>query len=651
MTTPESPAIAGEPIWTEGCTPRAGHLARVHLRSSADIAAVEGIDPGLLLPGASIYDCIRASASRTPDKAAIIHLASAKASDAPRVICYRDLLADLERAANLFRELSGDQRSSVSIILPMLPEALIAAWAGATAGIANPINPYLETRQIASIMNAARATILVTTTRRHGAGAWERLDDIKALVPTLRHVLIVDSEDPASDFSTAVSSRPTHLQFSPPADPHAEAIYLPTGGTTAAPKLVRMTHRGQLLAAWIMGALADPSSDGVVGHAMPNFHVGGGVILSLRAMLYGQTLLTLTTDGFRSQAVVRNFWDIARRHRVSSLIATPATAAAILALPADSTSDGHCIKSFNCGGSTIPVELLRAFHARYGIWLRELWGMSEIQGAVSGHLDDGTEPVAGSVGRCLPWHPVHAIEVDADNNLVRICEPGERGVLVIGGPNVTPGYVDSSLDAEFFVKGMPGELRWANTGDLGTVDSKGFIWLFGRAKDVIIRGGHNIDPKMIEEVLVCHPAVQIAAAIGRPDSSKGEMPIAYVQFKDGQSATREELLALCKDKVQERAAVPIDIVALAQIPMTAVGKINKPALRLLTMRQIAIEEAGKILAGRGSCEVSIDESGKRPTVRIKVQVGDPQVAEIEAQLRHRFRDYEFLTAIEMTAAA
>jgi len=650
MTTLESPAIAGAPIWTEGCTPRVGHLARVHLRSGADIAAVEGIDPELLLPGASIYDCIRASASRIPDKAAIIHLASADVTDPPRVISYRDLLTSLERAANLFRELSGEQRSSVSIILPMLPEALIAAWAGATAGIANPINPYLETRQIASIMNAARATILVTTTRKHGAGAWERLDDIKALVPTLRHVLIVDSDDPANDFSTAVSTRPAHLQFPPPVDPHAEAIYLPTGGTTAAPKLVRMTHRGQLLAAWIMGALADPSSDGVVGHAMPNFHVGGGVILSLRAMLYGQTLLTLTTDGFRSQAVVRNFWDIARRHRVSSLIATPATAAAILALPADSTSDGHCIKSFNCGGSTIPVELLRAFHARYGIWLRELWGMSEIQGAVSGHLDDGTEPVAGSVGRCLPWHPVHAIEVDADNKLVRICEPGERGVLVIGGPNVTPGYVDASLDDEFFVKGMPGALRWANTGDLGTVDSKGFIWLFGRAKDVIIRGGHNIDPKMIEEVLVCHPAVQIAAAIGRPDSSKGEMPIAYVQFKDGQSATRDELLALCKEKVQERAAVPIDIVALAQIPMTAVGKINKPALRLLTMRQIAIEEAGKILDGRGSCDVSIDESGKRPTVRINVQVSDQQVAEIEAQLRHRFRDYEFLTVIEMTAA-
>lgn len=639
-----------QPAWIDGCSPQPGQLARVHLRSTADIAAVEAWDPALLLPGASIYDCIRASALRSPDKPAIVHLKSAEASDVPTVISYRSLLASIEQAARLFRSIAGDTRSSVSIILPMLPEALIAAWGGATAGIANPINPYLETRQIASIMNAAKATVLVTTTGKYGAGAWDRLDAIKALVPTLKRVLIVGSDDAAHDFSAAIAAQPTGLDFAPPSDPFAEAVYLPTGGTTAAPKLVRMNHRGQLLAAWIMGALADPSSDGVVGHAMPNFHVGGGVILSLRAMLYGQTLLTLTTDGFRSPAVVRNFWDIARRHRVSSLIATPATAAAILALPPEVTSEGHCIKSFNAGGSTIPVELLRAFHARYGIWLRELWGMSEIQGAVSGHLDDGTQPVAGSVGRCLPWHPVHAIEVDASNQLVRICAPGERGVLAIGGPNVTPGYVDASLDGEFFVKGMPGSLRWANTGDLGTVDANGFIWLFGRAKDVIIRGGHNIDPMMIEEVLVCHPSVQIAAAVGRPDSAKGEMPIAYVQFKEGQSASRDELLALCKERVQERAAVPVDVIALPQIPMTAVGKINKPALRLITMRSVAVEEAEKILAGCGSCEVSVDESGKRPSVVIKARVPAARVEELDSKLRSRFRDYEFLTVIELQAA-
>lgn len=626
-------------------------LIRIQLRSRDDVKAAETLSPDKVLPGATIYQCIAASAAIAGDKPALKHLVSANPDDAPLTLTYRQLLDQIERAANLFRRLSGDApRTSVSIILPMLPDALVAAWGGATAGISNPINPYLELKQVAAIMNAAQSTVLVTTTNRHGAGVWDKLDQLLPLVPTLRKVLIVDSPDPSNDFAAAVAASPAGLEFEPGNDPHAEAVYLPTGGTTAAPKLVRMTHRGQLLAAWIMGGLAGSGEEGVIGHAMPNFHVGGSVLLALRAVLFGQTLLTLTTDGFRNPGVVKNFWGIARKNRMTSLIATPATAAAILAVP-DSHSEGHCIQSFNCGGSTIPVELLRAFHAKFGVWLRELWGMSEIHGAVSGHPDDGAEPMSGSVGRHLPWHPVKAIEVDADNRFIRECNPGERGALTIGGPGVTPGYVDSRLDAEFFVSGMPDGKRWANTGDLGTVDENGYIWMFGRAKDVIVRGGHNIDPKMIEEVLVCHPAVQVAAAVGRPDSSKGEMPIAYVQLKEGQTVECEELLALCKRDVQERAAVPAEIIVLPLMPMTAVGKINKPALRVDAMRRVSLELASRLIDQRGSCEVVVDESGRRPCVRIRINAAKDAKAPIEAALLEAFKTYEFQTAIEFVSAS
>lgn len=633
-------------LWMAGHEPAPGRLARPRFRSAADILEVERVSPDTVLPGATLYECLRASARLDPAKPAIVHLLSADPAVAPLTLSYATLLDRIERSANLFHRLAAGERSAVSIILPMLPEALVAAWGGATAGIANPINPYLEIGQVASIMNAARATVLVTTTAKYGPGAWDRLDQLIGQVPTLKRVLFVDADDPAQDFATALAAEPAGLAFTPDTDPHAEAVYLPTGGTTAAPKLVRMTHRGQLLAAWIMGGLAGSSRNGVVGHAMPNFHVGGGVILSLRAMLFGQTLLTLTTDGFRNRGVVTNFWDIARRFSMTSLIATPATAAAIMALP-DTTSEGHCIESFNCGGSTIPVELLRGFHQKFGIWLRELWGMSEIHGAVSGHPDDGSEPAAGSVGQHLPWHPVKAIEVDHDNQFVRECAPGERGVLIIGGPGVTPGYVDSALDEEFFVKGMPDGQRWANTGDLGTVDEAGHIWMFGRAKDVIVRGGHNLDPKMIEEVLVCHPAVQIAAAIGKPDPSKGEMPIAYVQLKAGASVTPAELIALCREKVQERAAVPSDIFVIPALPMTAVGKINKPALRVDAMRRVATEVATAVIGGQ--VDVAVDETGRRPKVILKANVATEQIAATRKRLEDAFRTFEFLTDIQVVA--
>ena len=632
-------------LWLDGHVPAAGRLARPRLGSAEDIETVERHSPDSVLPGATIYDCLRASAQLNPDKPAILHLQSADTSVAPLSLSYSQLLDRIERAANLFRRIAGAERSSVSIILPMLPDALVAAWGGATAGIANPINPYLEMRHIASIMNAARSTVLITSTNKYGPGAWDKLAELKTQVPTLKRVLLVDAPDSPDDFSAALAAEKSGLSFEPGNDPHAEAVYLPTGGTTAAPKLVRMTHRGQLLAAWIMGGLAGSSTDGVVGHAMPNFHVGGGVIISLRALLFGQTVLTLTTDGFRNAGVVKNFWDIARHYRMTSLISTPATAAAILALPADVSSEGHCIQSFNAGGSTIPVELLRGFHARYGVWLRELWGMSEIHGAVSSHPGQDSEPKAGSVGVHLPWHPVKAIEVDAHNRFVRECAPGERGVLIIGGPGVTPGYVDSSLDAEFFVQNMPDGKRWANTGDLGTVDETGHIWLYGRAKDVIIRGGHNLDPRMIEEVLVCHPAVQVAAAIGKPDASKGEMPIAYVQLKEGAKADPAELIALCKDKVAERAAVPVEIIVIPALPMTAVGKINKPALRVDAMRRVAAEVAGLIA---GEVQIRVDETGKRPKVIVQARAPMAECAALKARLEDAFRTYEFLTELEIS---
>lgn len=646
QSQPSSAAHLPSP-WLEGHAPKAGVLARPQLRTLADIRAVEAVSPDTVLPGATIYDCLRAAAQLAPAKAAIQHMLSADPNVAPRSLSYAQLLDGIERSAKLFRSIAGAERSAVSIILPMLPEALVAAWGAATAGIANPINPYLEIGQVAAIMNAARATVLLTTTNKYGPGAWEKLSELRGLVPTLKRVLFVDAQGSPDDFAAAIDAESPGLDFEPGRDPHAEAVYLPTGGTTAAPKLVRMTHRGQLLAAWIMGGLAGASTEGVVGHAMPNFHVGGGVILSLRALLFGQTLLTLTTDGFRNPGVVKNFWDIARRHRITSLIATPATAAAIMAVP-NTHSEGHCIQSFNAGGSTIPVELLRGFHAKFGIWLRELWGMSEIHGAVSSHPGVESEPVAGSVGVHLPWHPVKAIEVDAQNRFARECAPGERGVLIIGGPGVTPGYVDPALDAEFFVKDMPDALRWANTGDLGTVDESGHIWLFGRAKDVIIRGGHNLDPRMIEEVLAGHPAVQVSAAIGKPDSAKGEMPIAYVQLKEGSTVTPAELLALCRDKVQERAAVPSEILIIPALPMTAVGKINKPALRVDAMRRVAAEVASAVV-GAG-VKITVDETGRRPKVMIGAVVPPTQLETARKQLEDAFRSFEFLTDIQITAA-
>jgi fatty-acyl-CoA synthase len=282
---------------------------------------------------------------------------------------------------------------------------------------------------------------------------------------------------------------------------------------------------------------------------------------------------------------------------------------------------------------------------RFGVWLRELWGMTEVHGVVSGH-PNGIAPVIGSVGVQMPHQPVRAFIVDDKNNFVRECKPGERGVLVISGPGVTKGYVDPALNAGFHVLNTPDGKAWGNTGDLGMVDKEGYIWIFGRAKDVIIRGGHNIDANLIEEVLIRHPAVQLAAAIGRPDPAKGELPIAFVQLKAGAKTTVEELLNLCRKEVQERAAVPVSISILEHMPMTAVGKISKPVLRRSIINEVATAVVAGALGEERSFEVSVDESGARPVADVVIAGGAD--ATTEAVLKNAFRTYEFTTRISFS---
>lgn len=607
--------LAGSP-WLDGWAPRKGRLARARLSLQAQIAEIERHAIADLLPGPTILDCIAAQAALVPSKPAMIALASADLTTAPRTLTYAELAASITRCANLFAELAGGETPSVANILPMIPEGLICSYAAAACGIATPVNPFLELHHIAGILRASRTNILVTTDDH----VWAKLGPLVREVPTLRHVLLVDGKDKGIDLATQASKHSGDRRMFRACNPDKPSVHLPTGGTTAAPKLARLSQTGLLTVAWVVGTLMGPQEDGVVGHAMPNFHVGGLCSLGLRALVYGQTLLTLTKDGFRDQGVIRNFWDIARHYRMTSVLSTPTTAAALLG-DREARADGHVLTDYHCGGSTVPVALMRGFHDRFGVWLRENWGMTELHGTMTGHPNDEREPVIGSVGCSLPFFRTRAVTVDDDNVFVGDCGPGERGALALGGPTVMDGYVDASLDKAFFIEGMPDGRRWANSGDVGTVDERGYVWLYGRSKDVIIRGGHNIDPKPVEEVLVQCPGVQLAAMVGKPDRFKGELPVAYVQPKAGAALDTDTILRFCADHVHERAALPTQLIVLDALPLTPVGKISKPALKL----DILSRTVDEVLARHGipttPSRVTIDTAGRRPKVTVRLPPG------------------------------
>lgn len=595
-------------------------VARMTLRTPEDVWSVEALDPKSLVPGHTIHQVLGSAAAAYPDRAAIVQLLDA--DGASRTYSFSEYLARTRQAANLFRDARQGGVPTVAVIAPYVAEALIAMWGGAIAGRYVPVNPFLEIGHAAGILNAARADILVIATPAEGSGVWDRLDDLVAAVPSLRRILTLDES-----FYSALDAYPAdRLLFDETAGWDSDCALLHTGGTTAAPKLVRHTHGGQILQAWLCGTTMGSDEDGVVGHAMPNFHVGGAVAMGMRGIVFAQTLVTLTAAGFRNPAMVPAFWDIVRRYGMTSITAAPTTAAAILAQGGDGPAT---LRQFTTGGGPQSPHMARAFHNRYGLHLREVWGGTEFHGILSFHYGGDVPPLLGSCGRVVPFHRVVAAILEG-NRFVRRAEAGERGILIASGPTVTPGYWDAEADRAFFIENGPDGLCWATTGDVGTVDDDGYVWIYGREKDVIIRGGHNIDSALIDEVLSAHPAVLHAAAVGRPCPSKGELPIAYVQLRAGAEVNCDALLEFARSNIQERAAVPVEIILIDEMPLTAVGKVLKPLLRRDALERVA----GSLLA---DAEFRIEEKGGRLTLVVESEDHDGVISGRLAPFTFPFR--------------
>jgi fatty-acyl-CoA synthase len=279
----------------------------------------------------------------------------------------------------------------------------------------------------------------------------------------------------------------------------------------------------------------------------------------------------------------------------------------------------------------MPVELFRTFQDRTGIRILEGYGLTEGTCVSSVNPPLGERKV-GSIGLRLPGQAMKAVVVDESGRYIRDCVADEVGQLVISGPNVFVGYTRPEQNSSIWTELGDGG-RWLNTGDLGRCDHDGYFWLTGRRKELIIRGGHNIDPAAIEEPLHRHPAVQIAAAVGRPDMHAGELPVAYVQLKPGTTATEAELAEFLRHEINERAALPKGIRIVDAMPLTGVGKIFKPALK---RRETADAlRSALVEAGVEDATVSLIDDTSRG-ISLHVELADPALEALATSALGRF---------------
>ena len=227
---------------------------------------------------------------------------------------------------------------------------------------------------------------------------------------------------------------------------------------------------------------------------------------------------------FRSEGVVANFWKIVEHWRINFFSGVPTLYTGLLQVPVGS-ADVSSLRYGLCGAAPLPVEVFRAFEAATGIRLLEGYGLTE-GACVSSVNPPAGERRVGSIGIRLPHQEMKTVRLDAAGRHLGDCAAGEVGVIAISGPNVFEGYLAAEQNAGLWIDCGDGR-RWLNTGDLGRFDEDGYFWLTGRQKELIIRGGHNIDPAAIEDPLHAHPDVMLVAALGRPDVYAGELPVAY----------------------------------------------------------------------------------------------------------------------------
>ncbi|PZR01015.1 MAG: acyl-CoA synthetase [Cereibacter sphaeroides] len=532
-------------------------------------------------------------------------------ADPAQTLTWGEYFAQVTQAANLFRSLGVGPKDVVAYVLPNCLETAVVLIGGAVAGIVNPVNPLLDPTQMASILRETKAKVVVTLKAFPKTEVAQKVAEAVQLAPNVTTVLEVDlnrylappkrwivpfvrPKNPVQhqakvlDFLRELRRQaPDRLTFDDPPEDRV-AAYFHTGGTTGMPKVAQHRVSGMVYNGWLGHRLLFRETD-VVICPLPLFHVFAAYPILMSMIASGGHMVMPTPAGYRGEGVFDNFWKLVERWKVTYLITVP-TALSVL-MQRQVNADVSSLRGAFSGSAPLPIELYNRFEKATGVKIIEGYGLTECTCLVSVNPPDGAKKI-GSVGIPFPYTHIRILHSDAEGNVVKECGTDEVGEICVANPGVFPGSTYTEVDKNrlLFAEG-----RYLRTGDLGRLDAEGYLFITGRAKDLIIRGGHNIDPAEIEEALMKHEAVAFVGAIGQPDAFAGELPCAYVELVKGKTATPEELTEFARSHIHERAAVPKHIEIVDELPKTAVGKVFKPDLRRSAITRVyneALKAAG-----------------------------------------------------------
>ncbi len=554
------------------------------------------------------YELIVQAAEKYTDNTAITFIKAINPEFVDEKISYQQLLANINRTARLFKERlpeNDDKPGVISFLLPNVPQSHFVLWGGEAAGIVNPLNPLLSEDALLALMEKAGTDIIVALGPNPASDIWQKsLAVSKRLSKTPKLIsAVIPAGDDFEHFETLL---PSYSGDNLPADWLTKldniAAYFHTGGTTGTPKLAMHTHENQLTqAATALRSMGISPGDAVV-NGLPLFHVSGSLVMAFGALAAGGNMLLPTIGSFRDPQVIARHWQLVEHYKVTITGGISTSVASMANIPVND-ADISSLKFMVSGGAPTPLSVEKDITALTQRPLYQMYGLTETAGGVA-MPNLSTAPVTGSSG-----HIMEGIDVRVNTQSTK---PKAVGEICVRGPMVFPGYLGT--------KETPVKDGWLHTGDLGYMDENNNLFITGRAKDLIIRSGHNIDPAVIEACLDSHPAVSMSAAVGRPDVYAGELPVAYVMLHPDSSVSEEELREYSLANINERPACPKFIHILKELPVTAVGKIHKPSLRALAAKDVVTQTLKEFEV---NLNASVLESGAIQ-IQLKLLMGDEE---------------------------
>jgi fatty-acyl-CoA synthase len=514
-------------------------------------------DDGDQLWESTLGDLLRAGAAEHPDRIALVDADPDPARR--RSWTYAELLAEAERVARaLLTRFEPGER--VAVWAPNCAEWLLLQQGASLAGLVlvtvNPANRQVE---LDYVLGQSRAAGIFFAPEYRGFDMARAVRTARAIAPELRETVsfadwdgFVAASDPALALPAVAPGDPVQIQY--------------TSGTTGFPKGALLNHRGIINASRFVARGGGMGDGGVWVNAMPMFHVGGSALAELGTFAYRGTFVSM--PAFDAGLMLELF----ETYRGTITQAVPTMLSALLDHPDFEKRDTSSVHTLMSGASFVPAELVTRVKEAFGCQFTIVFGQTELHGVITQtRLDDSAEDQSRTIGRPLPLSDVKIIDPETGATVPL----GTRGEICVRGYQTMLEYFEQPEQTALTLSSD----GWLRTGDLASMDDRGYLTITGRLKDMIIRGGENIYPREIEDVLGSHPGVAAVAVIGVPDDTWGEQVGAViVPVSSGAAPSADELRAYCRERLA-RFKAPSFWYFVTDLPNTATGKIQKYVLR------------------------------------------------------------------------